>query len=131
MRIITLFFFLTAFLYPVNAPSEEITFRQQDGTTFKGHLKGDEHFNWIELENGEVATYNHANKYFEHATLGKNSKGEMDLLPSGKKVTRESSKIKISKSTKIDRKLLRKIWAKRYRLNKNLEKSKFGKISKP
>ena len=28
-----------------------ITFAQPDGSTFQAHLKGDEHFSWIETEN--------------------------------------------------------------------------------
>lgn len=44
-------------------------FRQNDGTTFKGQLVGDEHFNYIRLENGYVALYNNDKRRYEYAVI--------------------------------------------------------------
>ena len=42
-----------------------ITFAQPDGSTFKAHLKGDEHFSWIESKNKMIIVKNKTSGYFE------------------------------------------------------------------
>lgn len=92
---------------------EEIDFKQKDGTTFKGHLKGDEHFSWIEDKEGHVIVYNKASKNYEFATL-KEVNGSIELLPTGVKKLKEGAIMKVFSpavsASKIDRSVLKKIW---------------------
>ena len=58
MKLISLTFaMLTGFalnLMAVPAAPFLITFAQPDSSTFQAHLRGDEHFSWIETENKQV-----------------------------------------------------------------------------
>jgi len=76
-------FFAAGTLHAVQAFQRCIEFKQPDGQTFQGCLKGDEHFHWIELENGSIAVYNAQNRQFEYGKVGRNKHNESDLLPSG------------------------------------------------
>ena len=40
-----------------------ITFAQPDGSTFQAHLRGDEHFSWIETENKQVLVKESKERY--------------------------------------------------------------------
>ncbi len=60
------------------------TFRQADGSSFKGIVRGEEFFNYIELANGYICLYNKESRRYEYA-LVKDGK----LLPSGISVTQE------------------------------------------
>lgn len=62
-------FLLTSNLFAVSAFPGEITFTQNDGTTFKGHLKGDEWLNFVSLPNDYVAVYNKESKNYEYARI--------------------------------------------------------------
>ena len=60
-------------LFAAPALQREFDFKQEDGTTFKGHLKGDEWFNWVETGEGYVAKYNKQSKNYEYMILKKES----------------------------------------------------------
>ena len=61
----------------------EIEFHQTDGSSFKGYLKGDEWFNWIEDSNNRtVLKYNKNSKNYENAIV-QNINGVAELVPSG------------------------------------------------
>ena len=60
-----------------------ITFAQPDGSTFQAHLRGDEHFSWIETENKQVLVKSKASGYFEFALLKLDDKNRLELVPSG------------------------------------------------
>jgi len=68
---IVLFFavFVTA-AFSAPAINRTITFTQPDGTRFKGHLKGDSSFHWIE-SNGDIVVYNPQDKYYYKAIADK------------------------------------------------------------
>jgi len=72
-------------LFAVMAYPGEITFKQADGSTFKGHLKGDEWFSWVEGGNQDtILTYNRNSKNYELATI-QQVNGVAELTPSGTK----------------------------------------------
>ena len=60
-----------------------ITFAQPDGSTFQAHLRGDEHFSWIETEKKQVLVKSKASGYFEFALLKHDDKNRLELVPSG------------------------------------------------
>ena len=78
MKLISLTFaMLTGFalnLMAVPAAPFLITFAQPDGSTFQAHLRGDEHFSWIETENKQVLVKSKASGYFEFALLKRDDK---------------------------------------------------------
>jgi hypothetical protein len=45
-----------------------ITFKQPDGSTFQGYLKGDEFYSWIQTKAGYTAQYNNETKQYEYLT---------------------------------------------------------------
>ena len=71
--------------FGVSAYPGKLKFVQDDQQSFYGHLKGDEWFNWIEDEKGEVILYNQVSKAYEYAKY-KEENGILDLVPSGVKV---------------------------------------------
>ena len=71
--------------FGVSACPGKLKFVQDDQQSFYGHLKGDEWFNWIEDEKGEVILYNQVSKAYEYAKY-KEENGILDLVPSGVKV---------------------------------------------
>lgn len=85
-------------------------FKQNDGSTFQGKLKGDEWFNWIEDKEGRIVKYNNSSKNYEYAKVEEKN-GTLELVPSGtkvdiiKKLDRNASEF-----FKIDREILKKIW---------------------
>ena len=51
---VILFLSMITWLYSVPAYQGAIKFKQNDGSTFSGKLKGDEWFNWVEDEQGDI-----------------------------------------------------------------------------
>ena len=60
-----------------------ITFAQPDGSTFQAHLKGDEHFSWIETKNKMILVKNKTSGFFEFAMVKRDEKSRLILFPSG------------------------------------------------
>ncbi len=61
------------------------TFTQPDGSTFRGQLRGDEFFNWVETQEARIAVKNRTSGYFEFAVIREES-GRNRLAPSGIRV---------------------------------------------
>jgi M6 family metalloprotease-like protein len=57
-------------------------YTQPDGSSFTAQAFGDEHFGWLETQDGRPVVPNRANKWFEYAKLQSES-GRNVLLPSG------------------------------------------------
>lgn len=105
---------LCSALYGVPAYQGEIEFKQKDGSIFKGHLKGDEYFSWVEDKYGHIIKYNKKSKDYEYAKL-KEVDGKTDLVPSGIMVS-ESSFLKqgaFVPSVSISKKQLSEIWSRK------------------
>ncbi len=49
------------------------TFTQSDGTEVTYRLKGDEHLNWMESENGDILLYSKKNRRIEFAKINNGS----------------------------------------------------------
>ena len=89
-----------------------ITFAQPDGSIFQGHLRGDEHFSWIETENKQVLVKSKASGYFEFALLKRDDKNRLELVPSGILVIKRGQSALRSDTDlpNISREQLGKIW---------------------
>ena len=92
-----------------------ITFAQPDGSTFQAHLRGDEHFSWIETENKQVLVKSKASGYFEFAMLKRDDKNRLELVPSGIPVIKRGQTSLRSNTNLpyISREQLGKIWQSR------------------
>ena len=107
-----------ATLNAVEAYQGEITFTQNDGTTFLGHLKGDEYFHWIEDKHGNLIVYNKKKQRYE---LGQviEKEGQLDLNTTGIAVSSTQNKsfsAGINEGTaKVNSAVLRKIWQRKRR----------------
>ena len=109
---------LTSFalnLMAVPAAPYLITFAQPDGSTFQAHLRGDEHFSWIEAENKMIIVKNKTSGYFEFAIVKLDDKNRLKLVPSGIAVIKrgQSSLRSNTNLPEISRVQLGKIWQSR------------------
>jgi len=102
-------------LMAVPAAPYLITFAQPDGSTFQAHLRGDEHFSWIEAENKMIIVKNKTSGYFEFAILKRDDKNRLKLVPSDISVIRrgQSSLRSNTNLPYISREQLGKIWQSR------------------
>ena len=100
-----------------------ITFAQPDGSTFQAHLKGDEHFSWIETENKMIIVKNKKSRYFEFALIKQDAKNRLILFPSGVPVIKSGhSNLRTDHNIpQITRKQLGKIWQSRIDERRNTE----------
>lgn len=64
---ITIFMGMSVYAAPVNPLAKEV--HQADGTIINAHFYGDEFFNWVEDENGNVIAYNQQNKNWYYAEI--------------------------------------------------------------
>ena len=92
-----------------------ITFAQPDGSTFQAHLKGDEHFSWIETKNKMILVKSKTSGYFEFAVIKRDKKNRLILFPSGVPVIeRGHSALRTDHNIpKITSEQLGKIWQSR------------------
>jgi hypothetical protein len=81
------FFLLTLFNLALAAPAYQgdIEFKNSDGSSFVGTLKGDEYFSWIENKELDIIVYNDKNKNYEYGKFIKID-NQLQLVPSGIKV---------------------------------------------
>ena len=127
MKLISLTFaMLTGFalnLMAVPAAPFLITFAQPDGSTFQAHLRGDEHFSWIETENKQVLVKSKASGYFEFALLKRDDKNRLGLVPSGTRYVEGAKAVLRSESNSpnISREQLGKIWQSRIEAKRNIK----------
>jgi hypothetical protein len=94
-------FLITAYaLYAAPAIRRELEFTQPDGTTFKGYLKGDSAFHWI--ESGEdVILYNPKDKYYYKAIVDRKNGLKLSNEKAGENVLKKSAYIKSTTDTTI------------------------------
>jgi hypothetical protein len=100
-----------------------ITFAQPDGAIFQAHLRGDEHFSWIETENKQVLVKSKASGYFEFALLKRDDKNRLELVPSGIPVIKhgQSALRSDTELPNITREQLGKIWQSRIAAKRNIK----------
>ena len=128
MELISLTFaILTGFslnLMAVPAAPFLITFAQPDGSTFQAHLRGDEHFSWIETENKQVLVKSKASGYFEFALLKMDEKNSLELVPSGIPVIKHGQSVLRSDTElpNISREQLGKIWQSKIAAKRNIKR---------
>ncbi len=108
-KIIFLTISLTTIAFCAPALKGNLEFKQSDGSVFHGQLKGDEWFNWVEESRGYPVKFNNKSKNFEYGKL-KEVQGELDLVPSGQKVSKLDT---LSDKPKIDKKILQDIWKRK------------------
>jgi hypothetical protein len=114
---------LTVVSFASSAYKGDIKFKQKDGSTFTGNLKGDEWFSWIEDSSGHIIKYNNKSKNYEYGEI-KEINGLLELVPSGSKVSNDSSTLNSpasSSSMGIDKSVLLEIW-KRKRVEAKIDK---------
>jgi len=100
-----------------------ITFAQPDGSTFQAHLRGDEHFSWIETENKQVLVKSKASGFFEFALLKRDDKNHLELVPSGIPVIKygQSALKSVTDLPNISREQLGKIWQSKIAAKRNIK----------
>jgi len=100
-----------------------ITFAQPDGSTFQAHLRGDEHFSWIETEKKQVLVKSKASGYFEFALLKRDDKNRLELVPSGILVIKRGQSALRSDIDlpNISREQLGKIWQSKIAAKRNIK----------
>ena len=69
LKFLLLFLLLIANMFAAPAFHGEQSFKQSDGTSFLGTLRGDEYLNWIQSDNGDVVLYNKKSKQYEYAII--------------------------------------------------------------
>jgi len=100
-----------------------ITFAQPDGSTFQAHLRGDEHFSWIQTKNKQVLVKSKASGYFEFALLKRDDKNHLELVPSGISVIKRGQSALRSDIDlpNISREQLGKIWQSKIAAKRNIK----------
>ena len=93
MKYILILIGLISIIQAAPARNGDRVFKQENGVTFVGQAKGNQHLNWIESSDGEILKYNSATKNYELAEI-KND----NLKPSGVKY---EDGIKKSRSLKL------------------------------
>ena len=88
-------------------------FKQENGVTFVGQARGNEHLNWIESSDGEILKYNPATKNYELAEIKNNN-----LKPSGIKYEDGIKRAKSLKSVKLHNKDVFKLWSQKQKAHR-------------
>ena len=100
-----------------------ITFAQPDGSIFQAHLRGDEHFSWIETEKKQVLVKSKVSGYFEFALIKRDEKNLLNLVPSGIPVIkRGQSALRSDTELNITREQLGKIWQSKIVAKRNIKR---------
>ena len=81
-RALIIWIMVCQIIWAIGAITEEVILTQDDGTTFRAHIRGDEYFTWIETKSGDILLYSNERKRYEYAKVVKDNKGER-LVPSG------------------------------------------------
>lgn len=100
-------FIALLFSYSQSAPafSKSKVLQQENGVTFIGHPRGDEHLHWIQSDDGEILKYNPASKNYELAEIKDNS-----LKPSGRKYVSGLKKARTLNSTNLKDEDVLQLW---------------------
>ena len=110
LKSLLLFLLLITNIFAAPAFHGEQSFKQNDGTSFLGTLRGDEYLNWIQSDNGDVLLYNKKSKQYEYAII-KND----NLEPSGYKFNSQQA---LKKSPAFLLKVEKKSLLELYRIKK-------------
>jgi hypothetical protein len=108
-----LYFWSTSVVFSVPAAPHLMTFEQPDGTSFQGHLRGDEYFSWIETEGDRlIVVEDRSTGYFEFATIQPDASGKSRLAPSGLRVSSDPSSrsARAARVETISREQLGELW---------------------
>jgi len=106
MKKLLLIISMTTMAFCVPAYEGKIEFKHQNGSTFKGYLKGDEYFSWIEDEKKNIVIFNENSKNYEYAKI-KYIDGVKSLIPSGIKAGTSLNQFFIIHKTLMD------MWSKK------------------
>jgi small nuclear ribonucleoprotein (snRNP)-like protein len=101
MKLFLLSIATVSLLFSAPAFHDKKEFELSNGTTFSGHLKGDEHLNWIASDTGEILLFNKENNRYEYAVIKDNT-----LLPSGV----EKNTHKKTRASELTKERLHKLW---------------------
>jgi hypothetical protein len=100
-----------ALLQAAPAWNGERSFKQPDGTTFKGKVRGDEYLHWIESDNGDIVIFNRKSRRYEKAEISTDS-----LIGSGSTYHRaKTAPAKSTGMTAETREALKSLWLKKKR----------------
>jgi len=103
MRYLFILSIVSILAFGAPAFSQPFTFKQSDGSTFIGKLKGDEYLHWVENEKGDVLLLNKKSRNFEYAIIK-----EGRLSPSGIKPGAKAR----STVPAISKEVLKELWRK-------------------
>ncbi len=106
MKILLLSILTSTLLLCAPAFHAKKQFELSSGEAFSGVVKGDEHLNWIESEEGEVLLFNKQNNRYEYAEIK-----EGELVPSG--VEKKPHTSKKTRASKLSKEALYKLWKKK------------------
>ena len=101
-----------------------ITFAQPDGSTFQAHLKGDEHFSWIETQNKQVLIKSNTSGFFEFAIIEVDEDKILKLVPSGIPVIKRGQSALRSDSSlpNVTREQLGIMWQSKITAKRNIKR---------
>ena len=95
----------------VSAPAmiDEIEFSQSDGSSFTGHLRGDEYMHWEENKNGDILVYNKETKNYDYAIIKKVDNKDI-LVASGTPYKNQNFTSRSRQIPKITKTTIQKMW---------------------
>ncbi len=105
MKSIIILLIMMLSLQAAPARGGERVFKQNNGVTFTGQARGNQHLNWIESSDGEILKYNPATKNYELAEIKDNN-----LKPSGIKYEDGIKKAKSLKNIKLKNEDVYRLW---------------------
>ena len=107
MKMIWLLILINTLLFGVFAHKDKKEFTNRDSSKFRGYLKGDEWFSWVQTTEGYTAKYNSASKNYEYMILS----NEKKLIYSSVKVEDSNIRAVLPANIKvISSKELGKLW---------------------
>lgn len=113
MKYILILISLMSILQAVPARGGERSFTQDNGVTFVGEAKGNQHLNWIESSDGEILKYNSLTKNFELAEIKDNN-----LKPSGVIYQDGIRKSQSLESVKLNSADVHKLWSQKQKAHR-------------
>lgn len=105
MKYIIIITILLSTLHSAPARGGDRSFKQDDGLTFVGQAKGNQHLNWIESSDGEILKYNSITRNYELAEIKDNK-----LKASGIKYGDKTKKATSLKTTTLKKEDVYKLW---------------------
>lgn len=97
MKIVIAIIMFASTLFATMAFNGNLSFKNSDGSTFSGKLKGDPYFHYIKTATGDIVVFNKNSGDYEYANID-NSGSHAKLIPSGAKVGTSGTHQSISQS---------------------------------